>query len=69
MVKEREERENDWGQDKTKREKRIKNRKNFRKELPAKDFPNRIEQRQRPRRNDIQWYGNDYDYKEEFGDE
>lgn len=61
--------DNDWGHDKSRRERRFKQKSRFKKdrELP-KDLPSRIDSPRR-RRNHIEWHGNDFDYQEEYGEE
>lgn len=56
----------DWGGDKTRRERRLKNKKLHEKRDLPKEMPNGLERRHR-RRNNIEWHGNDFDYEEEFG--
>jgi hypothetical protein len=62
-------RKDDWGGDKSRRQKRFNNKRAHEKKEMKRDFPSRIEQRQHPRRHHVEWQGNDYDYQEEFGDE
>lgn len=59
--------DDDWGDDKTKRSDRYKQKKVKKDKQISRDMPSRVD-RIRPRQNRIDWQGDDYDYKEEFGE-
>jgi hypothetical protein len=60
-------REDDWGDDKETRENRYKQRKAKKDKDVKKDPPMRAD-RTRPRNGKVKWYGDDYDYQEEYGE-
>lgn len=62
------EKDDDWGDDKSRRTDRYKRRTIKKEKHIPKDMPSRVE-RNRPRNRHIEWQGRDYDYKEEFGED